>query len=117
MFQRYGVKPSKGMSAVSMIVGVVFVFIGISQISQMGFFGVIWTLVALAITGYHAANVFSQKGVSVYEVDAFANHEDQKSSTKNYEEKLRQLHRLKEDNIISSEEYEKKKEELLKEKW
>lgn len=114
---RYRVKPGKSQSALGMIVGIILIFIGITQVSQFGLFGVVWTLVAVAITGYHAVNVFSNKGVSTYEVDIQENNTMHSSEPENFEEKLRQLHRLKEDRIISEEEYEKKKTELLNAKW
>ncbi|OZM58394.1 hypothetical protein CIB95_02155 [Lottiidibacillus patelloidae] len=117
MFPRYGVKPSKGMSAISVFIGIIFIFIGITQVAKSGFFGVIWTLIALAITGYHAANLFTTKGVSAYQVDVLDNNKTKESTQGDYETKLRKLYRLKEDNIISEEEYEKKKQELLNEKW
>jgi len=115
VFSRYRVKPSKSQSVLGMIVGVIFVFIGITQVSQFGGFGVIWTLVAIAITGYHAINVFSNQGVSTYQVDVQSDVETERNDS--YESKIRQLHRLREDNIISQEEYEKKKEEILNSKW
>ena len=117
MFSRYRVKPSKSMSVLGMVVGLIFVFIGITQASQFGFFGVVWTLIALAITGYHAVNVFSNKGVSSYQVDIQGGNIAQNRGSDDYESKIRQLHRLKEDSIISEEEYEKKKAELLNAKW
>lgn len=113
MFARYRVKPSRSMSALGMIVGIIFIFIGITQVAHLGLFGVIWTLIAVAITGYHAINVFSKKGVSTYDIDSSSHS----SRQEDYESKLRQLHRLREDNIISEEEYLKKKEELLNTKW
>ncbi|WP_163538920.1 SHOCT domain-containing protein [Gracilibacillus sp. YIM 98692] len=120
MFQRYRVKPSKSASVLGMIVGIIFIFIGATQMSHMGFFGVIWTLIALAITGYHAVNVFSNKGVSSYQVDVQREKNENNrvvSDDSDYESKLRQLHRLKEDDIISEEEYSRKKEEILRTKW
>ncbi|TFB22859.1 hypothetical protein E3U55_06370 [Filobacillus milosensis] len=116
----YRVKPGKSQSMLGMIVGVAFVFIGITQISNFGAFGIIWTLIAVAITGYHAVNVFSNKGVATYEVDVQGESKSptqQQTGSEDYESKLRQLHRLKEDNIISEEEYNEKKEELLSAKW
>ncbi|MGE6260107.1 hypothetical protein ACQKCU_19875 [Heyndrickxia sporothermodurans] len=111
MFQRYRVKPSKSSSVLGMIVGIIFIFIGITQVSQFGAFGIIWTLIAIAITGYHTINVFSTKGVATYQVDI------QENNPENNESMLRQLYRLKEENIISEEEYQKKKEEILNTKW
>ncbi|KAA0548380.1 SHOCT domain-containing protein [Bacillus sp. BGMRC 2118] len=108
----YRVKPSKGASLLGVIVGVIFIFIGITQVSTLGGFGIIWTLIAVAITGFHAINAFSTKGVSSYEVDVELSHDYMKTA-EDIETELRKLHRLKEDQIISEEEYHNKKEELL----
>ena len=67
------VKPSKPISAVAMIMGIVFVGIGVFVvIPSAGPFGVLWTLAALFIAGYHAYNLFSESGAShaVVDIDA-----------------------------------------------
>jgi len=107
------VKPSKPNSLLAAIVGVVFVIIGITTFLPMaGFFGVIWTLVALGITGYHLFNLFSKKGVGIYEVDVEENRD-----TTDFDDQLRRLKKLYDDGIITGEEYEAKKDEILKSKW
>ncbi|KIL53759.1 hypothetical protein KP77_00200 [Jeotgalibacillus alimentarius] len=114
---RYRVRPSKGASTFAMAGGIAFLILGITvAIPQFGLFGVIWTLIAAGITIFHAINAFSDKGVSEYDV----NIEDQPLSNTtgdSYEEKIRQLHRLKEEGLITEEEFQKKKTELLNEKW
>lgn len=61
----YRIRPSKGISFIIMIVGALFTIYGLfNVISWSGFFGVIWTIVALLITIYHGLNVFSKKGIS-----------------------------------------------------
>lgn len=65
MFKRGRVRPSKGSSIVGMIGGVIFIFIGVTTVIPMaGLFGMFWTLMAVVITGSHAYNVFSEKGLS-----------------------------------------------------
>lgn len=113
MAARYRVKPGRGMSVLGMIVGIIFVFIGITQVSQFGPFGIVWTLVAIGITGYYAYNAFSVNGTSIYEAEV----QDGSAESIDYDTKIRQLHRLREDDIISEEEYQKKKTELLNKKW
>ncbi len=116
--RQYRLKPGKSMSVLGMIVGVIFIFIGVTQVIQFGFFGVVWTLIAFAITIYHAVNVFTNKGISAYQVDV-QDHDiaNQSGDDEDYAAKLRQLHQLREDNIITEEEYRKKKEEILNTKW
>lgn len=113
MAARYRVKPGRGMSVLGMIIGIIFIFIGITQVSKFGPFGIVWTLIAIGITGYYAYNAFSPTGASIYEADVEGSH----AGSEDYESKIRQLHRLREDNIISEEEFQKKKTELLDSKW
>ena len=74
MSGRVRVRPSKSQSLVGMIGGVVFVIIGFSLMPMMGVFGIIWTLIALAISGLHAYNFFSNKGVASWEIDVDSNN-------------------------------------------
>ena len=64
------VKPSKPASLFGMIVGIVFVFIGLFVvIPSAGLFGILWTLIAVGITGFQAYNFFGNKGVASWEID------------------------------------------------
>ena len=112
MSRRVRVKPSKSQSLVGMIAGAVFVVIGISLMPMMGTFGLIWTLFALAIAGMHAFNFFSNKGVASWEIDV--NSTDREDD---FEERLRKLNRLKEDGLINDNEFEKKRNEIMKSEW
>ncbi|MGG1684344.1 SHOCT domain-containing protein [Pseudalkalibacillus sp. NRS-1564] len=117
MSSHFRVKPSKVSSMIGMIAGFIFVIIGIAFVSQIGAFGIVWTVFAILITGYHALNVFSKNGVSTYQADVDRDDDKGAASDQDYESKIRQLHRLKEDHIITDEEYQKKKAELLNRKW
>jgi len=117
------VKPSKPVSLFGMIVGIVFVFIGLFvAIPIAGMFGVFWTLIAVGITGFQAYNFFGDKGVASWEIDidTGANAETNNQSTSvsgDFETRLRKLNSLKEDGLITEEEFQKKREEILREKW
>ena len=117
------VKPSKPVSLFGMIVGIVFVFIGLFVvIPNAGMFGVFWTLIAVGITGFQAYNFFGDKGVASWEIDidTGANAETNNQSTSvsgDFETRLRKLNSLKEDGLITEEEFQKKREEILREKW
>lgn len=115
MSGRVKVRPSKSQSLVGMIGGAVFVFIGFS-LPMMGAFGIIWTIMALAICGLHAFNFFSNRGIASWEIDVdltktIANGEG------DFEARLRKLTRLKEDGLISENEFEKKRTEIMKSEW
>lgn len=117
------VKPSKPASLFGMIVGIVFVLIGLFiVIPSAGMFGVFWTMIAVGITGFQAYNFFGDKGVASWEIDIDngANAETNNQSTSvsgDFETRLRKLNRLKEDGLITEEEFQKKREEILREKW
>ena len=117
------VKPSKPASLFGMIVGIVFVLIGLFiVIPSAGMFGVFWTLIAVGITGFQAYNFFGDKGVASWEIDidTGANAEMNNRSVSvsdDFETRLRKLNRLKEDGLITEEEFQKKREEILREKW
>ena len=67
---RIGVRPSKSVSLLGMIVGAIFIALGLVFITpNFGIFGLAWTAVAAVITLYHGYNFFSPRGVSTYEVN------------------------------------------------
>jgi uncharacterized SAM-binding protein YcdF (DUF218 family) len=117
------VKPSKPASLFGMIVGIVFVLIGLFvAIPSAGMFGVFWTLIAVGITGFQAYNFFVGKGVASWEIDIDNGANEEKNNQPisvvgDFETRLRKLNRLKEDGLITEEEFQKKREEILREKW
>ena len=110
------VRPSKSQSLVGMIGGAVFVIIGFSLIPTMGVFGIIWTLMALAIGGLHAYNFFSNRGVASWEIDVDSNN-GTANREGDFEARLRKLNKLKEDGLITENEFEKKRIEIMKSEW
>lgn len=117
MFKRGRVRPSKGSSIVGMIGGIIFIIIGITTaIPMAGLFGVFWTLIAIIITGSHAYNIFSENGLSQYQVDVELTDSYQEKE-EGFDEKLRKLKAIKDDGLLSEEEYEVKRKELLSAKW
>jgi hypothetical protein len=100
-----------------MIAGALFVILGVTVVMPMvGGFGVIWTLFAVAITLFHAYNVFSSRGVSLYEVDLDTG-EAGGEPAEDFELKLRKLARLKEDGLLSEEEFAAKRAEIMQQRW
>ncbi|SHJ21950.1 SHOCT domain-containing protein [Lutispora thermophila] len=123
MPKRVRVKPSKPSSLFGMIAGIIFVFIGLFEaISNFGAFGVFWTIIAIIITVYQAYNFFADKGVASWEIDidnGFNEENNIQSPSVNddFEIRLRKLARLKDEGLITEEEFQKKREEILREKW
>jgi hypothetical protein len=122
MNQRYNVRPGKGQSMFGFIVGIFFVLLGFTVVlPTFGTFGIVWVLFAIGITVMHGLNAFTQKGVATHRVDvtteANTSTEAIKQSNDSFDEKLRKLHQLKQEGILTDEEYEEKKKQMLNEKW
>ncbi|WP_284645031.1 SHOCT domain-containing protein [Paenibacillus silviterrae] len=119
MFMRGRVKPSKGASLLGMIVGAGFVIFGVTSVipSAPGFFGILWVLVALGITITNGVNFFTGRGVSQWEVDVEPMPRVDSTQGPDFEARLRKLERLRQDRLITEEEYLKKRSEILKDQW
>ena len=115
MGKRIKVKPSKAQSMMGFFVGIVFVGIGLFMVIPIfGVFGIFWTVVAVIITVTNGMSAFSEKGVATHsiEIEDTENYEVKKESI---EARFEKLNNLYQQNLISIEEYEKKKKELLQE--
>ncbi len=110
MSYRIGVRPGKAASAVGMVAGGLFVALGVAVIVPVfGTFGLVWTAFAVLITAFYAYNFFSSKGVSTYEVDV-----DSPGRVDDLDAGLRKLAKLKADGLVTEEEYERKRAEILR---
>lgn len=108
------IRPSKSQSLVGMIGGSIFVFIGLSLIQIIGMFGLIFTIMGLVIGGLHAYNFFSNRGMASWEIDADSINGHRE---RDFETSLRKLKKLKEDGLITENEFEKKRIEIMKSEW
>ena len=116
------VRPGKTNSTFGFAAGIVFVLIGLTfAIPVFGLFGVFWTAVAVLITIQNYLNAFTEKGVPTHEV-TIETAEDAGSQAvwdagnqpaEDIEAKLKQLNSLLDQDLITYEEYQKKREELL----
>lgn len=106
------VKPGKAQSTMGFVMGILFVLIGLFvAIPTFGLFGLFWTGVALAITVVNGLNAFGKKGVPTMEI--YSEEEDGESG-RSPEERLQVLQRLYDQRLITTEEYERKRAEILK---
>lgn len=115
MGKRIKVKPGKAQSMMGFFVGIIFCGIGLFVvIPTAGVFGLFWTIIAVVGTITNGINAFSEKGVATHsiEIEDTDNFVKQEESI---ESRLNKLKNLYHQNLITSEEYEKKKNELLKE--
>lgn len=138
MAKKIHVRPGKTQSKMAFGVGIVFCIIGVFvAIPLFGPFGILWTAVAGWIAYSHWRNGFTDKeidskvieieedgeNVTVTEHSGFGyrsySYESEKDNTKSdggdIEERLKSLQSLYEQRLITREEYEEKKQEILKE--
>ena len=108
------VKPGKTQSAMGFVVGIVFVGIGLFVvIPTFGPFGIFWTLVAVAITAMNGMNAFGKKGVASHEI-VIEEGEESDADGRDVERRLEEAKDLYERGLITREEYEAKRAEILK---
>jgi len=109
-------RPSKASGIFGIVWGGLFVLIGLFfVVPNFGPFGLIWTLGALAITGINAYHTFGKKyvGPEIHiEEDPESFYESVSSPI---EARLQELRNLYDRSLITEEEYETKKQEILKE--
>lgn len=117
MSKNIRIKPGKTQSKIGVIVGGIFVLIGIFVVIPMfGPFGLVWTLLAAVIMGSHLINATSDKGIATHEIVIEDSNEiSNKDNTKSIEERLQDLRRLYDTGLITSEEYEEKRKQILEE--
>lgn len=116
--KRIKVKPGKIQSRMGFVVGIIFVAIGcFVVIPTAGLFGIIWTAAAGMITFTNFKNGFSDEGIATHEIII----EDGVKTTQTFdsgediEAKLIKLNSLYEQRLITKEEYDEKRKELLRE--
>lgn len=113
--KRITYRPSKAQGTFGVIWGGLFVVIGlVVVIPTFGAFGVLWTLAAVAITGMNAYHTFG-KGYAGPEIHI---EEDESApsagiSSSDAEARLTELRNLYDRHLITDEEYEAKRKEIL----
>lgn len=134
MSKKIHVRPGKNQSKVAFVVGVIFCFIGIFvAIPVFGLFGILWTAAAGWIAFSHYRNGFTDKPIDSKVIEIEDNGEDITFTTQaglrsytfetendtadkeDTEERLKKLVSLYSQSLITREEYEQKKKEILDE--
>lgn len=107
------VKPGKRQSKIGFFVGIGFVIIGfVIAIPTAGLFGIIWTGIACFICYENYKNGFTDEGVPSYEIDI---EEDEGVAVQDIETRLKKLDHLYDERLITQEEYNQKRKEILEE--
>ena len=110
--RRVTYRPSKASGIFGIIWGGLFVVIGlVVVIPNFGAFGILWTLAALAITGMNAYHAFGKGNVGP-EIH-IEDEGDDIPSAGSAEERLTELRNLYDRRLITDEEYEAKRKEIL----
>lgn len=118
--RRVTYRPSKGESVFGGIVGVIFVLIGLFvAIPTFGPFGILWTLIAAGITGMNLYRAFGSKYVGpeirIEDEEGPESEGEVPAARPSAEERLKQLEDLREKRLITANEFEEKRKEILKE--
>lgn len=63
-------KPSKPVAFIGFVGGLCLSLFGIIYaIPNLGVFGIVWTILAVLVTLYYAINLFTKKGLSLYQIE------------------------------------------------
>lgn len=120
--KRVTYRSGKANGVFGVVCGGIFVLIGLFVVIPVfGAFGVLWTLFALGATGYSAYAAFgkhySGPEISIEEEgdDGFSYPTAGESGGTSAKDRLTELRALYEQRLITQEEYEEKRKEILKE--
>lgn len=131
MAKRIHVRPGKGQSKMGFVTGIIFCLIGLFvAIPTFGLFGIFWTAIAVWITYVNYKNGFTNEQIDSHVIDieddgrdvTVTRHGgyhtysyDTRGSGDDVEARLRKLQSLYDQSLITYEEYEQKKKEILEE--
>ena len=140
MSKKIRVRPGKSQSKAAFVIGIVFCLIGVVVVIPMfGPFGILWTAAAGWIAYSHYRNGFTNKpmdtkvieiedngeditltsntgfGAYSYRTESVEKEQEDKTELEGAEERLTMLQSLYDKALITREEYEQKRKEILKE--
>ena len=127
------IKPSKPASAGALVglcfmilFGIAFAFLignvlvendaPIAMYPVFGLFMIAWLGAAVFMLVYHILNIKRAKGLSLVEIDTKSGSQTDESVSDPMQ-KLRSLEALKKEGLISEDEFRRKREEVMQQKW
>lgn len=114
MTSRGRVRPSKPAAILGVVIGIVLVIFGLAVgIQTFGGFGVVWTIIALAITVFNAINAFTTRGVAEQVVEFDERTPSDRGIS--VEERLRRLEELRRSGVVSDNEYQEQRRRIIAE--
>ena len=115
MRRRMRYRPSRANCIFGGIVGIIFTCIGLFvAIPAAGAFGVLWTLIALAMTVYQFAMAAGKVSAGSWSIEEEDEGRDGAPGGKSAQDRLTELQNLYDRRLITQEEYEAKRQEILK---
>ncbi len=126
------IKPSKIQSKMSFIVGIIFSLFGLGMIITgikspfpmiMVPFSLVWTGICVFNVYISYKNGFTDEGMPYYEIDSVDSEEEiqrrdnEQALSGDFSKKLRELENLRDDGLITEEEYQAKRTEIMNDKW
>ena len=115
MRRRMRYRPSRANCIFGGIVGIIFTCIGLFvAIPAAGAFGVLWTLIALAMTIYQFAMAAGKVSAGSWSIEEEDEGRDGAPGGKSAQDRLTELQNLYDRRLITQEEYEAKRQEILK---
>ena len=116
MSKKIRVTPGKTQSKAAFVVGIIFCLIGLMVvIPTFGLFGILWTAVAGWGTYVNYRNGFTDKKITGRVIEVETDEHESAVTGTNAEARMKQLQSLYDQALISKEEYEEKRKEILKE--
>ena len=114
------IHPSKPSMVLSLVVGVIFCLLGVFiVIPTFGVFGLFWTLISAGITVVNAMPLFSGEDRDLYHtmtIEEDSGYDSPAADTQSDDAaaRLEKLKELYDRRLITAEEYESKREEILR---
>lgn len=114
------IHPSKPSMVLSLVVGVIFCLLGVFiVIPTFGVFGLFWTLISAGITVVNAMPLFSGEDRDLYHtmtIEEDGGYDGLAADTESDDiaARLKKLKELYDRRLITAEEYESKREEILR---
>lgn len=106
-------RPGKAGGILGLVFGAVFVLLGITvAIPSFGPFGILWTVLALAITVYNGYLAFGGKYVGP---EISIETEGEPAESGDIKGRLEKLEELYNSGLINYEEYERKRQDIINE--
>lgn len=108
---------SRVFSGIFALISLSFVFIGVTEILPGGgAFGIVWTLMACCFAGIGIYGAVSKNGLyGMYRGGGIEiTDEDTEQGERDAKSRLEELEALRADGLLTKEEYDRKREEILK---